>query len=338
MTQLYQTAVEPTGGHARRWLMLIHQIPPKPAYLRVKVGRRLARIGAVALKNTVYVLPRSDAAQEDFQWVRRDVAAAGGEATLLDVHLVDGLTDAEVEAMFRRARDADYLALAEEVRTLDKRLDKELDESVREGAAAEVGRLERRLEEISAIDFFGASGRETVHGLLGGVRARVTPKVAPPAPESGSEKPRGRTWVTRAGIHVDRIASAWLVQRFIDPEATFKFVPAKGYAPMPGELRFDMFEAEFSHEGDLCTFEVLCGRFSLDVPGSRWVPGLRAVAELIHDIDLKDGKFGRPETAGLAAQIEGLCLVHREDDARLTRGSELFEQLLACFARKERHV
>jgi hypothetical protein len=109
MIQLYLRAVEPTtrdqGG---RWLMLIHQIPPKPNYLRVRVGRRLARIGAVALKNTVYVLPRSDSAQEDFQWVLREVVAAGGEATLLDAHLVDGLADPEVEALFRNARDADY--------------------------------------------------------------------------------------------------------------------------------------------------------------------------------------------------------------------------------------
>jgi hypothetical protein len=103
---------------------------------------------------------------------------------------------------------------------------------------------------------------------------------------------QGRTWVTRTGVHVDRIASAWLIRRFIDRDATFKFVPAKGYAPEPGEVRFDMFEAEFSHEGDLCTFEVLCARFALAEPG------LAAVAELVHDIDVKDGKFGRPETAG----------------------------------------
>ena len=141
---------------------------------------------------------------------------------------------------------------------------------------------------------------------------------------------QGRTWVTRTGVHVDRIASAWLIRRFIDPDATFKFVPAKGYAPEPGELRFDMFDAEFSHEGDLCTFEVLCARFALAEPG------LCAVAELIHDIDVKDGKFGRPETAGLAAQIAGLALLHREDEARLSRGAELFDELLTYFAKKKR--
>jgi len=139
---------------------------------------------------------------------------------------------------------------------------------------------------------------------------------------------RGRTWVTRIGVHVDRIASAWLIRRFIDPEAKFKFVAPKGYAALADELRFDMFEAEFSHEGDRCTFEVLCTGFALDAPG------LRAIAELVHDIDLKDGKFARPEVAGLAAQIAGLALLHREDETRLARGAELFDELLTYFARK----
>jgi hypothetical protein len=320
-----------TPRHAPgRWLMLIHQIPPKPAYLRVKVGRRLARIGAVALKNTVYVLPRSESAQEDFQWVLREVTAAGGEATLLDAHLVGGLTDSEVEELFRCARDADYLVLADEARALEGRFTDDLDEVGHRQLDSELGRLERRLDEIEAIDFMGASGREGAHGLIAALRARLTRTLGPPlapAPSSLDDYQR-RTWVTRTGIHVDRIASAWLIRSFIDPSGAFKFVPAKGYVPEPGELRFDMFEAEFSHEGELCTFEVLCQRFSLEVPG------LRAIAELIHDIDLKDGKYSRPETAGLAAQIAGLCLVHSEDQARLARGTELFEQLLAHFSRQ----
>jgi hypothetical protein len=135
-------------------------------------------------------------------------------------------------------------------------------------------------------------------------------------------------WVTRRGVHVDRIASAWLIRRFIDPMASFKFVQAKGYQPEAKELRFDMFDAEFSHEGDLCTFEVLSARFGLTEPG------LIALAELIHDIDIKDGKFARPETAGLAAQISGLTALHPDDETRLIRGAEICEELLAHFSRK----
>ncbi|MBL8741029.1 MAG: chromate resistance protein [Myxococcales bacterium] len=322
--------MDQTREQTGRWLMLIHQIPPKPAYLRVKVGRRLARIGAVALKNTVYVLPRSEGAQEDFQWVLREVVTAGGEATLLDAHLVDGLSDAEVEALFRNARDADYAEIAQDARALEQRFGTDIDDDTRRQVDAELARLERRFEEVSSIDYFAAAGREASHALVIALRARLTPKtLPPPAPEKDMrDQYQGRTWVTRTGVHVDRIASAWLIRRFIDPDATFKFVPAKGYAPEPGELRFDMFEAEFSHEGDLCTFEVLCARFALAAPG------LSAVAELIHDIDVKDGKFNRPETAGLAAQVAGLALLHGEDETRLARGAELFDELLTYFAKK----
>jgi hypothetical protein len=315
-----------------RWLVLIHQLPAKPAYLRVKVGRRLARIGAVALKNSVYVLPRTEGTQEDFQWVLREVEAEGGEATLLDAQLLDGVSDAEVEALFRAARDQDYLAVAEETRALEQRLsDAASSDDLTRQCEQELQRLTRRVEEILAIDYFGSSGRESAHGLLEALRARLQPM--PPPPRSTSKTLREqytrRTWVTRTGVHVDRIASAWLIRRFIDTQATFKFVAAKGYAPEPGELRFDMFDAEFSHEGDACTFEVLCSRFELAEPG------LRAVAELIHDIDVKDGKFGRPETPGLAAQVGGLTLVHADDEERIAKGTELFEQLLAYFAKKK---
>jgi hypothetical protein len=312
--------------------LLIHQIPPKPDYLRVKVGRRLSRIGAVALKNTVYVLPRSDTAQEDFEWVLREVTGAGGEAALVEARFVDGLSDVDIENLFRAARDADFAAIAKDARELDARIEpRSLDDAdVRRQLDSELVRVERRLEEVSGLDFFAAPGREAAQGLLAGLRARLILPV-PTASETSDVATvpvRGRTWVTRRGIHVDRIASAWLIRRFIDGEASFKFVPAKGYQPHPGELRFDMFDAEYTHEGDHCTFEVLCRRFAVDLPG------LRPIAELVHHLDLKDQKFGRPEAAGLAAQLTGLTLVHEADTARVAHGTELFDQLLRYFAKK----
>lgn len=135
----------------------------------------------------------------------------------------------------------------------------------------------------------------------------------------------GRVWVTRAGMHVDRIASAWLIRRFIDPQARFKFVPAKGYLPEPGELRFDMFEAEFTHEGDRCTFEVLLMRAGLSDPA------LAPIAEIVHDIDLKDGKFGREEASGIARLVEGIAVANQDDHARIERGAAVLNDLYEYF-------
>lgn len=139
------------------------------------------------------------------------------------------------------------------------------------------------------------------------------------------EEVQGRTWVTRTGIKVDRMASAWLIHKFIDPRARFKFVPAKGYEPEPRELRFDMFDAEFTHEGDRCTFEVLIQRLGLDDPG------LRQLGEIVHDIDLKDAKYGRAEAAGIGPLVAGIVASHPDDEERLQQGSALFGDLyVAC--------
>ena len=101
------------------WLVLIHQIPPKPAYLRVKIARRLAHAGAVAIKNTLYALPKTDSAQEDFQWVLKEIAQGGGEATIAEARFVDGLRDRDLEDLFNRARNADYQAIAADARRQD---------------------------------------------------------------------------------------------------------------------------------------------------------------------------------------------------------------------------
>jgi hypothetical protein len=139
---------------------------------------------------------------------------------------------------------------------------------------------------------------------------------------------RGRTWVTRKGVHIDRIASAWLIRHFVDPDAQFKFVPARGYRPDRGEVRFDMFEAEFTHEGDLCTFEVLLARLGIDDSA------LRPIAEIVHDIDLKDGRFGRPEAVGIDHLVAGIAMAHREDLERLARGGAVLDDLYEYFRRK----
>src|SRR5690349_17856540 len=272
----------------RSWLLLIHQLPPEPAYLRVKVWRQLQSLGAVSLKNSVYALPSRDDTREDFQWLLRTIVSEGGEATLVEARIVDGFTDQELEAMFQTARDADYQAIAEEARTIAASLEKpKRGKDPMPEAQNAVRRLRKRLAATFALDFFSASGRETADGLVSALEARLSAK--PPVPESATPSPadafKGRAWVTRQGVHIDRIACAWLIRRFIDAEAKFKFVAGKSYAPVPEELRFDMFEAEFTHEGDRCSFEVMLERFGLRDPA------LAAIAELVHDIDLKDAKY-----------------------------------------------
>jgi hypothetical protein len=239
------------------WLLLIHQVPPKPDYLRVKIRRKLHRIGATALKNSVYVLPNTPAAREDFEWLAREITAEGGEAAVCEATFVAGVTDAEFSARLGRPAPAP-------------------------------------------------------------ARSVATPDHVEP----------GCTWVTRREVHVDRLASAWLIRRFIDPQARFKFVAAKGYRPDPAELRFDMYEGEYTHDGDRCTFETLLARFGL---ADR---ALGAIGEIVHDIDCKDERFSRPEASGIATLVHGVVTAQADDAARVERAAALWDDLYAHFKKK----
>jgi len=323
-----------------RWILLIHSIPPRPNYLRVKIGRRLQKLGAVAVKNSVYAMPLSNGAREDLEWIAHEIASDGGEASLCESRFIGGLTDEAVEQQFRFARQRDYLEAAKLARRLLDGLAKAEKKrgggAAKEQARAEVGlsRLRRRLDEIVAIDHFGAPGRAELETLLATAEEKLRPPRAAD-PKGTPDVPRlrdlrGRTWVTRKGIHVDRIASAWLIRRFIDTAAKLKYVEAKGYAPAPGELRFDMFDAEFTHEGNLCTFEVLLARMGTDDPA------LRHIGEIVHDLDVRDDKFGRAEAAGFTALVTGICLDHRDDDGRLEAGSIVLDALYRAFQQRTR--
>ncbi len=263
--------------------------------------RRLNQLGALPIKNSAYLLPATDETAEDFEWLRREIADGGGEAWVFRGDTVGGLTDSEIQEAFRSLRAPDYHALAEEARTTTD--------------AGQRRKLRRRFDELKQIDFFHAPGREELEALMEAMTMR------PPA----AAEYKGRVWVTRHGVKVDRIASAWLIRRFIDPAARFRFVDPRGYQHAEAELRFDMFEGEFTHQGDLCTFEVL-----LQTAGPS-DPALAALAEIVHDIDFKEARFQRPETAGIAALIDGLAMRHREDARRIEEGSTIFEALYAQY-------
>ncbi len=301
-----------------RWLILVHRIPPRPLYLRAKMRQRLAAAGAVAVKNAVYLLPHGSEALEDLQWIAQEIEAGGGDAHLFEGDFVDGVANDAAVAQFREARDADYDALAADARAAMK--------AARSAAAvAELAtqhaKLVRRLDEIRRIDFFDAEGRAAAEEALAAIESRLQKdrkeetRMLRNHPEL-----RGRTWVTRPGVKIDRMASAWFIRRFVDPKARFRFVdpasPAKD-----GEVRFDMVGGDFTHEADRCTFETLVGRVGLPDKG------VRAIAEIVHDLDLKDSKYGRAEAAGVRMMLDGLMARTENDDERIERALVIFDDL-----------
>ncbi|CEJ12296.1 Chromate resistance exported protein [bacterium YEK0313] len=319
------TDIEPATAP---WLLLIHQLPPKPAYFRVKIWRRLQGLGAVAVKSTVYALPASSDAQEDFEWLLREIVEGGGEAMLCEARLIDGLSDAQVRGLFDAARDADYAEMAEQARGIGMAAADASTADAMAAARGQLGRLRQRLADIARIDFFGAQGRLAVEALLADLEVRLADERTMAAERRHTthvEVLKGRIWVTRRDVHVDRIACSWLIRRFIDPQAVIRFVSGKGYVPNPGELRFDMFEGEITHEGDRCSFEVLLDRAGLVDPA------LAAIGEIVHDIDLKDGKFGREETSGIAGLVSGIAAANADDDRRIAEGMSVFDNLYRYF-------
>jgi hypothetical protein len=308
-------------------------IPARPASVRVRIWRRLQAIGAVNLRGALYVLPNREECVELFEWLARELTGLGGQASLCEGRFLDESDDDDIARRLLEARNADYEEVAKAAKVLERKL------QARRAAADHLaairdqhGKLAQRLAEIAEIDFLDAPGRAAAEALLAAIERglpRDGHRSASPALESMTA-PSGATWVTRTGVHVDRIASAWLIRRFIDPQARFKFVAAKGYAPEPGELRFDMFDAEFTHVGDRCTFEVLVARMRLEDLA------LQAIGEIIHDLDLRDGKFGRDETIGIRSTIDGICTIGLGDDERVAAATPMFDGLYSHFALRAR--
>jgi hypothetical protein len=301
------------------WLLLIHVLPAKPDYVRVKVWRRLQGLGAVAVKNAVYVLPASERSREDFQWLQKEIEGLGGEASICEARFVEGLGDAELCRLFDAARESDYAQLLDELRsaTGSAPLAPSAGDEPRQG----LRRARRRLAQIVAIDFFGAPGRQACEERLRRIEAAMrSPKAA--VAEAAADACVGRTWATRPDLGVDRMASAWLILRHVDPAAKFVFVSERD-PPVAGQLRFDMAQADFTHEGDRCTFEVLLDRFGLDDPA------LAIIGRIVHDLDFKDGKFVEDETQGISRMLGGLAALHSADAARIEAACRLFDTLQA---------
>ena len=307
------------------WLILLHQIPPAPPYLRAKILRRLKQIGALSLKKSAYLLPEAEDTFEDFQWLLEEMRSEGAEGWIFRVQAVAGVSDDSIRDGFRKMRADDYKELLAEAQAIEKLIGTAGDEGE---ASPDVSlrKLKKRLGQVASIDFFDAPGKGEVTTLMTAIENKLRQErliVTAEAPKPAVTEVRGRRWVTRQGIKIDRTACSWLIRRFIDPQAQFVFVNPDQYVHQEGEVRFDMFGGEFTHEGGRCSFETLVRHYHLESPG------LRAIGEIVHDLDLKDAKFGRPENAGVSAMIDGICTRHGDDAERLQEGLIVFDALFA---------
>jgi hypothetical protein len=313
-----------------RWLLLGHQLPTRSSNARVKTWRRLQQIGAVPARNSVYVLPNTEQCREDFEWLRSEIVALGGDATVFAADAIsEGGTD-DIVATFRRTREQDYRALKGEIdRLLRRPKGKARSASARGRLASRTHRMLRdRLQAIERIDFFNADAREETAASLGVFEQAVLGRRLAAASARSALSPanfRGRRWVTRPRPGVDRMASAWLIRRFIDPTATFVFADAPGETDVP----FDMYAGEFSHHGDSCTFEVMVDRFGVDSAA------VAKVGQVVHDLDMKDTKYGLAEATAVGRIVEGLRATHADDSTLLERGIGMFDALAHSFESDE---
>ena len=327
---------KPNRKSKQDWILLIHQLPPKPTNLRVRIWRKLQKVGAVAIKNSVYVLPATDETHEHFQWLRQEIESAGGEASVFRADSVEGTSDEEIIAAFRRARDEEFASVSAQFDGLtgairEQSRGKHLSAGRMAAHEAEIDKLHAELERIASNDFFnaaqGAAAFSAYERCQKAIRAAQGPtgKAVRSQAKHGNlavAKYQGQRWVTRRNLHIDRLASAWLIKQFIDKRPRFYFVAEGG--TVEGAIPFDMFGAEFTHHGEDCTFETMLKQFGLAES-----KGLREIAEIVHDIDLKDDKFHRLEAAGLNAIIDGLSKVLRDDRKLLQQTGVVFDGLYA---------
>src|SRR6266850_1193476 len=299
-----------------RWLLLLLSLPPRPSSLRVRTWRRLRGLGAVPLKSSAYLLPDSPDRYEQFQWLAQEIQRDGGDATLLRVDRIENMQEPDVVHQFQEARNHDYAALAERYRKLLKGRGPRL--------AEELARLAREMARITEIDFFEAPGRREVERAREAVEERMASgrgRPAGAAPPLDLAALKGRRWVTRPRPHVDRIASAWLIKRFVDPAAEFVFAPPD---QIPADaIPFDMAGVEFGHHGDDCTFETLLRRTGLRDRK------LAVLAEIVHEADIKDQKFAREEARGIDLVLRALLSAIKDDHEALAQGMTLFDGLYA---------
>jgi hypothetical protein len=307
------------------WLLLVSSVSGENKTARMRIWRALKASGAGALRDGVYVLPNSAAAEAVFQQQADEVIAAGGNAQILGFDCRNDAQQREFVSLFDR--DAEYTAL---FHTLDriKTAIAKLDEVQ---ARRQVATLRRDVAALVAIDFFPGAPRRQVERALVDAEAALNARFSPDEPHAlkgniprrERARYRGRTWATRERLWIDRIASAWLIRRFIDPKA--KFVWLKKIKDRPKTaVGFDFDGAEFSHIGARVTFEVLAASFGLESDSA-----IVRLGRLVHYLDV--GGIPVAEAAGFAAIMAGARAQQSNDDQLLQSMSAVLDALHASY-------
>lgn len=293
-----------------QWIALSFSLPSgSSSSKRVAVWRRLQKIGAVSPTGSLYLLPAGEESREAFDWLAQEITEAGGQALVLPIDQLDGDAESRLAEAFRAARDEDYRKLASEAGDAER--------AGRAGLEDRLEKLRRRFAEVARIDFFQAPERVEAEAALARIEALLSPPETVPSEALPAERYRGRRWVTRPHPHVDRLACAWLIRRFVDPGAEIRYAEKAG----EDEVSFDMKGADFGHRGNRCTFETMLASFGLEGD-----PALAALAQIVHEIDLRDAST-RPEVPGVDAVLRGWSTAGWTDADLERHGTALFEGL-----------
>ena len=305
--------------------MLLYSLPAREASRRVSLWRKLKKIGALALKTSGHVLPDDPAHFERFQWLAQQVRDDGGEATLARVSGIEGLTSDDLAGLFNEARSEDFAALVEPLNELIAANRKKLDE----GFSESLEKLQRQFQDVRAIDYFDCPAAHDVEMLFQRAARLIKPR-ARPGGVLDSKGYQRRQWLTRPRPEIDRAGSAWLIRKLIDPGAAFVFAPNP--STHPEAIPYDMMDVEFTHHGDDCTFETLLKRFAIADPA------VRRIGEMIHDADLEDGKYQRPECIGLDLLFKGWARLGLSDAEILEHGFECFDALYSSLYHRKSQI
>lgn len=326
------------------WLLFFYSIPASPVNNRVKIWRKLVKSGAVQLKGGVYILPYREEHHEALQWMLAELPGLNGEGLLVRTDSIEPLRQEDIITLFNEQRRPQYLEIARKIEEFSGRI-RNLRKGGRDRKSTSLFRqyekIQNEFQVVAQRDFFQSAAGQELAAQLSALRKQLEeltaaekgPKAGTSVDSAGgraSSEFSGLTWLTRRRPFVDRMASAWLIRRFIDPEAAFGFRDeADLQNPRSvGEVSYDVRNGDFTHVDDLCTFEFLIRTFGLEDKGLAYLAGI------VHDIDIKDGKFAAPEAHVIEMILKGIRNRALPDSETLEQGMAVFEALYLSITEK----